>query len=56
MYFDAVGGRHKHGDMPCLVAIENEWIEMFLKDEKDWVRLMLNVLWMADQVSSEDEA
>jgi hypothetical protein len=56
MYCDAVGDGHKDRDASCLVTIENEWMEMFPKDERDWLRLILNVLWMADQVSSQDEA
>jgi hypothetical protein len=56
MYCDAVGDGHKDRDASCLVTIENEWMEMFPKDERDWLRLILNVLWTADQVSSQDAA
>jgi len=53
MYRDATRGKHKAGDASCLVAVEDEWMEMFPKDERDWVRLILHVLWVADLESSE---
>ncbi|KAI4629853.1 uncharacterized protein J4E87_003040 [Alternaria ethzedia] len=54
MYRDATRGKHKDGDVACLVAVEEEWMEMFPKDERQWVRLILNVLWIADLDDSED--
>jgi hypothetical protein len=55
MYREVVCEKNEVRDVSCLVAIENEWMEIFLKDERDWVRLILNILWMAYPVASEDE-
>lgn len=54
MYRDATRGKHKGGDVSCLVAIEDEWMEIFPKDEREWVGLILDVLWIADLDDSED--
>jgi hypothetical protein len=55
IYQEVVCEKNEVRDVSCLVAIENEWMEIFLKDERDWVRLILNILWMAYPVASEDE-
>ena len=54
MYRDATRGKHKAGNASCLVAVEDEWMEMFPKDERDWVRLILHVLWAADLDDPEE--
>ena len=54
MYRHATHGKHKAGDASCLVAVEDEWMEMFPKDERDWVRLILHVLWVADLNDPEE--
>jgi hypothetical protein len=55
IYQEVVCEKNEVRDVSCLVAIENEWMEIFPKDERDWVRLILNILWMAYPVASEDE-
>jgi hypothetical protein len=55
MYRDVVHGTDQVADQSCLVAIEKEWMGMFPEDQRDWVRLILNILWIADLIASEDE-
>jgi hypothetical protein len=38
-----------------LDTIEKEWMEMFPGDEVDWVRLLLQVLWVAGLILDEKE-
>jgi len=39
-----------------LVAIEDEWMKMFPNDQRDWVGLVLNILWIVDLVTLEEDA
>ena len=55
MYRHATRGKHKAGDVSCLVAVEEEWMLMFPKDERDWVRLILHMLWIADLDDAEEK-
>jgi len=54
MYRNATRGKHKSGDASSLVAVEDKWMDMFPKDQRDWVKLILHVLWVADLDDSED--
>jgi hypothetical protein len=54
MYRDAARGKHKVEDVYYLIGVEEEWMGMFPKDERDWVRLILNVLWVADLDAPKD--
>jgi len=51
---NATRGKRKGVDFSSLLAVENEWMEMFPKDERDWVRLILHVLWVADLDDPEE--
>lgn len=39
-----------------MVAIEDEWMKMFPNDQRDWVELVLNILWIVDLVTLEEDA
>jgi hypothetical protein len=54
MYCDAARGKHKVEDVSCLIGVEEKWMGMFPKDERDWVRLTPNVLWVADLDAPKD--
>jgi hypothetical protein len=54
LYRDAARGMHKDGDVSCLIGVEEEWMEVFSEDERDWVRLILHVLWVADLDAPKD--
>ena len=45
MYIDVVPQMNGVRDESCLVAIEDEWMKMFPNDQRDWVGLVLNILW-----------
>ncbi|KAH6878146.1 hypothetical protein BKA58DRAFT_89642 [Alternaria rosae] len=53
MYRDTTCRKHKSRDASRLVAVAKEWMDMFPKDGSDWVRLILDVLWIADLGDSE---
>jgi hypothetical protein len=56
MYRDVVPQMNGVRDESYLVAIEDEWMKMFPNDQRDWVGLVLNILWIVDLVTLEEDA